>query len=71
MSDKFTSKAQQVLRESLRLASDMGHSYIGSEHIMLAILRSGDGAASKILISKGVMPKTFEEKIRLGCLFSL
>ena len=63
MSDKFTSKAQQVLRESLRLASDMGHSYIGSEHIMLAILRSGDGAASKILLSRGVNQKIFEEKI--------
>ena len=63
MSGKFTEKAQLVLRESLRLASDMGHSYIGSEHIMLAILRSGDGAATKILLSRGVTQKIFEEKI--------
>ena len=63
MSGKFTRKAQEVLRESLNLASDMGHSYIGSEHILLAILCSNDGAASKILLSKGITQKAFEEKI--------
>lgn len=63
MSNKFTHKAKEVLRESQRLASDLGHSYIGSEHIMLAILYSGDGAATKILISKGIDPKRFEGKI--------
>ena len=38
MPNKFTPKAQYALNMALTFASDMGHSYIGSEHILLGLL---------------------------------
>ena len=63
MAGKFTPKAENILKESLRLASDFGHSYIGSEHILLAILNVQNSSSYKILASNGVLKKEFEEKI--------
>ncbi len=62
MPDKFTQKAETVLKRMLEYASDMGHSYIGSEHILLAIL-SDKSAASDILNSKGVTFDGYKSKI--------
>ena len=63
MSGKFTLRAENALKCSLRLASEMGHSYIGSEHILLAILSDDSGAAGSILKSKGIHSKLFADKI--------
>ena len=40
MSSRFTEKAQNVLNISLQIASEMGHTYIGSEHLLAALLRA-------------------------------
>ena len=54
MSNKFTPKAQSVLNSALSHASELGHTYIGSEHLLLGLLSVRDSAALKILTSRGI-----------------
>ena len=54
MTNKFTPKAQFALNSALSYASDLGHTYIGSEHLLLGLLSTPDCAASKILNDRGV-----------------
>jgi len=53
-SPPFTPRAKKVLELSLREALQLGHSYIGTEHILLGIIREGEGVGSQVLISLGV-----------------
>ncbi len=53
MQNRFTPKAQAALNSALAFASELGHSYIGSEHILLGLISSADSAASKMLIFRG------------------
>ncbi len=55
MSNKFTAKATNVLNKSLYLASELGHTYIGSEHLLLALTSETDSVAAKLLDSRGVI----------------
>ena len=50
----FTPRAKKVLELSLREALQLGHNYIGTEHIMLGLLREGEGVAAKVLVKLGV-----------------
>ena len=50
----FTPRAKKVLELSLREAVAMGDHFIGSEHVLLGIVREGDGAAARILRERGV-----------------
>jgi ATP-dependent Clp protease ATP-binding subunit ClpC len=50
----FTPRAKNVLRLSLREALQLGHNYIGTEHLLLGLLREGDGVAAQVLVSLGV-----------------
>ena len=45
----FTSRAKKVLELSLREALELGHNYIGTEHILLGLLREGEGVAAQVL----------------------
>ncbi len=54
MSNKFTPKAQYALNVALSYASDLGHSYIGSEHLLLGLLATPDSASAKTLALRGV-----------------
>jgi len=58
MNEKFTNKAQNALNSALEYAREMGHSYIGSEHLLLGLLSETDSIASKVLTGRGV---TLEE----------
>ena len=53
MSNKFTQKAEHALNSALGFASDLGHSYIGSEHLLLGLLATTDSAAARILGFRG------------------
>lgn len=53
MSNKFTQKAESALNSALRFASDLGHSYIGSEHLLLGLLSTPESAAAKMLAFRG------------------
>jgi ATP-dependent Clp protease ATP-binding subunit ClpC len=50
----FTPRAKEVLSLALREALTLGHNYIGTEHILLGIIREGEGVASQVLKSLGV-----------------
>ena len=49
----FSSQAKDLLTLSLRESRDLGHSYIGTEHILLGLIRQGDGAAAGVLADLG------------------
>ena len=53
MSNKFTQKAESALNSALSFASDLGHSYIGSEHLLLGLLATPESAAAKMLSARG------------------
>jgi ATP-dependent Clp protease ATP-binding subunit ClpA len=50
----FTGRAKKVLELSLREALHLGHNYIGTEHILLGLLREGEGVAAEALVALGV-----------------
>ena len=49
----FTPRAKKVLELSLREALELGHSYIGTEHILLGLLREGQGVGAQVLVKLG------------------
>jgi ATP-dependent Clp protease ATP-binding subunit ClpA len=49
----FTPRTKKVLELSLREALQLGHNYIGTEHILLAILREGDNVGAQVLVRMG------------------
>src|SRR5487761_2684346 len=52
-SPPFTPRAKKVLELSLREALQLGHSYIGTEHMLLGLVREGDGVAAQVLNDLG------------------
>jgi ATP-dependent Clp protease ATP-binding subunit ClpC len=49
----FTPRAKKVLELSLREALQLGHDYIGTEHILLGLIREGEGVAAQVLVKLG------------------
>ena len=60
MQNKFTQKAQNVLICASKTAQELGHTYIGSEHLLLALLYESNSVAAKMLAKRGAAP----DKIR-------
>ena len=58
----FTKKAQNALNNALAFAAEMGHTFVGSEHLLLGLLSEKDGIASRVLEERGV---TFEKTKQL------
>ena len=52
-SPPFTPRAKKVLELSLREALQLGHNYIGTEHILLGLVREGEGVAARVLVDLG------------------
>ena len=62
----FTPRAKKVLELSLREALKLGHNYIGTEHILLGLLREGDGVAAQVLVKLGAdLARVREQVIQL------
>ena len=59
MYDRFTTKAKHALQMAMAAAEELDHRYVGTEHILLGLLREGTGTAAKILDGHGVT----EEKV--------
>jgi ATP-dependent Clp protease ATP-binding subunit ClpC len=59
----FTPRAKKVLELSLREALDLGHSYIGTEHILLGLIAEGEGVASHVLADLGAPGPQVREKV--------
>ncbi len=65
----FTAKANEALNQAINSAEVLGHTYVGSEHLLLGLLRVGGGVASAVLDRHGVTADAVEELIRsqIGC----
>ncbi len=63
MTNKFTQKAQSSLTRSMQLAEELGHTYIGSEHLLLALVTVEDSISRAMLTSKGADEKNVRSKI--------
>ena len=65
-SPPFTPRAKKVLELSLREALQLGHSYIGTEHMLLGLVREGEGVAAQVLVSLGAdLPRVRQQVIQL------
>ena len=63
----FTPRAKKVIELSLRESLQLGVNYIGPEHILLALLREGDGVAPQVLVAAGVdLNRARQQVIVLG-----
>jgi ATP-dependent Clp protease ATP-binding subunit ClpC len=62
----FTPRAKKVLELSLREAQQLGHNYIGTEHILLGLIREGEGVAAQVLVRLGAdLNRVRQQVIRL------
>ena len=58
MNDRFTEKARNAIEKARAAAMELGHSYIGTEHLLLGIVRETDALGSRVLRENG-----FEEDL--------
>ena len=63
MKYKFTKSSENVLEIANELANELGHNYIGTEHILYGLVEEQNGVASKVLENQGVTPEKVMEKI--------
>ena len=63
---KFTSQAQSALRRSHEAARELGHSYVGSEHLLLALLEESAGVTCQVLERLGVTREAARERVARG-----
>ena len=63
MTYKFTERAQQALQLANDIAIQLGHNYIGTEHLLYGLTKEGSGVASKVLENQNVTPDNVMEKI--------
>lgn len=63
MGVKFTGKAQRSLNRALEIAKKLGHTYVGTEHLLYAVLAEGDSVAAGILSSSGLSADVIRELI--------
>jgi ATP-dependent Clp protease ATP-binding subunit ClpC len=56
---RFTERAQKALIYAQEEARNLGHNYVGTEHLLLGLLREGEGAAAQALKSMGMDIKRF------------
>src|SRR3989442_13173181 len=58
----FTPRAKRVLELSVDEARQLGHNYVGTEHLLLGLIREGEGVAAKVLLELGVDRKRVREE---------
>ena len=64
MSDtRFTQRAQAALRLAQESAAELGHGYVGSEHLLLGLAREGQGVAAKVLQAAGLEPEGLKQGV--------
>jgi len=64
MKSPFTEKARQAIQNAQEAAAQLGHSYVGTEHLLLGLARVPDSVASKALESQNVTPENIEKQIK-------
>ncbi len=63
MTYKFTNSCTKVIEKAEELAIDLGHSYIGTEHILYGLIKEENGVASKVLRNQGITGEDIFVKI--------
>ena len=63
MQGKFTEKAQEVIRKAQEAAYDLGHDYIGTEHLLIGIMSVSDSVAAKAIESQGISRSDVWDKV--------
>ena len=61
--EKFTRQALSIIEEAIESASELGHTYVGSEHLLLAITSEGTTAAADILAANGAVCSEFRNAV--------
>lgn len=64
MSNKFTERAERALNNAVRLAENLGHTYIGSEHILLSLAEEGSAGAAAILLRHEIDSEGIKKAIK-------
>ncbi|MBM7684282.1 ATP-dependent Clp protease ATP-binding subunit [Defluviitalea raffinosedens] len=64
MMGKFTKRAQEALQSSQQAAAELGHGYVGTEHLLLGLIRGGDSVAARALKNQGVTEGEIIDKLR-------
>ena len=62
-SDRFTALAKKALEEAYRVSTELGHSYVGTEHLLLGLMREGEGLAFRVLHRAGLSESALRESI--------
>ena len=60
---RFTDKANAALNLAMTAAGEMGHTYVGTEHILLGLLREGSGVAAVVLAGRGITALRYTEQL--------
>ena len=60
---KFTNKAKKVIEIANDISVELGHNYIGTEHILYGLVKEGEGIAAKVLLNKGITEDKVLKKI--------
>lgn len=63
MSIDFTKKAHEVVASARKSAAELGHDYIGTEHILIGLADVKDSVSAKAIESRNISKKDIEEKI--------
>lgn len=61
---RFTERAQRAIDLSTEAAQELGHGYVGTEHLLLGLLKEGEGVAAKTLVSQGITYEVVFDKIK-------
>ena len=56
---KFTNRAEKAIEMAAEVAAELGHNYVGTEHLLCGLVREGSGLAYRVLYNQGIT----EEKI--------
>ena len=62
--NKFTPRAEAALRFSQEAAGELGHGYVGTEHLLLGLIREEDGVAHTVLLEAGLTGEMIVEIIK-------
>lgn len=59
----FTNRAKKAIDIANEVAMELGHNYIGTEHILYGLIKEGSGVAAKVLENQGIEPDMVIDKI--------
>ena len=64
MTYSFTNRAKKAIDLANELAIELGHNYIGTEHILYGLVKEGSGVAARVLANQGIEPDMIIDKMK-------